>query len=290
MKWFAYPMACLTLTGLAAQAPDYSRFYDWFHHRAQANALYCDQSVLLIFNEGTKVMSQPSWKSPVAAQLPAASTVINLAYPEGYIPQSTRNGYSDIWHKVKGKTAGGKLFAGYVWGGDIAKGWRKSDLDGDGALETVALGLSATPRAEMTDIRAELRVIKNGKLLARKEIKGLCLFADCDTSPLLRIISDPLHPEARFFEASTLFEGCETGIERAFFLWDGAGIQPIYHAEFLTKTVFYKGKASLKAEGSDVLLRTCRFSHINAAFEPVWIWEELPLPVAAQGLPVARAK
>ncbi|MBK7476014.1 MAG: hypothetical protein IPI11_08355 [Haliscomenobacter sp.] len=290
MKWFAYPMACLTLTSLAAQTPDYSRFYDWFHRRAQAGALYSDQSALLIFNEGTKVMAQPNWKSTVLAQLPMASTVTNLAYPEGLIPQGTRKGYSDIWHKVKGNDQSGRPFTGYVWGGDIAKGWRKADLNGDGALETLVLGLSPNPRTEMTDIRAELRVIEHGKLLARKEIKGLCLFKDCDTSPLLRILSDPAHPEVRFFETSTLFEGCETGIERAFFLWDGSEIQLIYHAEFLSKTVFQKGKAVIKAEGSEFALRTCRFSHINASFEPVWIWEEQPLPVAAQGGPIARAK
>ncbi|MBP9873143.1 MAG: hypothetical protein KBC60_03850 [Haliscomenobacter sp.] len=290
MKWFAFPLACLTLTSLAAQTPDYSRFYDWFHQRAQAAALCTGQSELLIFNEGTKVMSQPSEKSAVLALLPMNSTVTNLAYPDGFIPQSSRKGYSDIWHKVKGKTAEGKPFTGFVWGGDIAKGWRKTDLDGDGALEIVTLGLSPSPRAELTDIRAELRVIKQGKLLARKEIKGLCLFKDCDTSPLLRILTDPAHPEVRFFEASTLFEGCETGMERAFFLWDGREIQLIYHAEFLTKTVFQKGKAVIKAEGSELPLRTCRFSHINASFEPVWIWEELALPVAAQGGPIARAK
>lgn len=273
-------VCCLSLQLAHAQGPDYSNFYPWFHQASQVSALYSSNATLRIFNNGAKVMSQPSWKSTVLTTLPMAAAVTNIAYPEGIIPQGTRKGYSDMWFKVRINVSG-KSCTGYVWGGDIAKGWRQIDLDGDASTrEWVMLGLSTAPRAALTDIRAELRILRGETVIARQEIAGLCLFEECATSPLLRVQTVAKYPHLKMIEASTMFEGCETGIERAFFFWDGERLQLAYHAEFTTQTVFKQQQLFFHDTRSGNTL-SCRFSHIDAGFNPVWVWTEHPVAIAA---------
>jgi len=293
MKWSVLLLS--TLSGMTAlgQAkfvrPDYSRFYDWFHQQSQVAELYTDRSTLYIYNASTKVMAQPSWRSTLLAQLELGATVQNIAYPQELVPMGTRLGYTDMWFHIKGKKADGQAFTGYIWGGDIAKGWRFADLNGDGQNELLLLGLPSKPRQSLTDIRAELRVTQQGKILTYREISGLCLFEDCATSPLLRVFNDPAHPGLTLIEASTMTIGCDVGIDRAFFYWDGKGLACAYYGEFTTNKVYRQAPLVVKDPISGEVLQSCRFSHIDVNFNPVWECQDLQKPVVAP-LPVASLR
>ena len=271
---------------------DFNDFYDWYHQRSQVAQLYEDQTELFTFTSNTRVYSGPCQASEVAAQLPIGYGVRNIAYHDDYyLPEDEINGYGDIWYHVRGKDPAGKAFTGYIWGGQIAKGWRSVDLTGDGKAEFIMLGISSQTRKEPSDINAELRILQNGELIHQKTIPGLCVFEDCASSPLLRTFETS--QGFTIVEASTMTVGCWAGIEKSFFFWDGSNLQRVYHAEYTTHKEFanesfiFNGKASAQL---------CHYSHEGEGYTPVWKCEEISTdksrasaePEAAAGVVAAR--
>lgn len=251
---------------------DFDAFYDWFHQQSQVAQLYEDQSELFTFSN-TKVYSGPCRNSEVEAQLPIAYGVKNIAYTDDYyLPEDEINGYGDIWYHVRGKDPQGRSFTGYIWGGEIAKGWRSVNLDGQGEAEFIMLGISSQERKAPQDINAELRVVRRGQLIYQKTIPGLCIFEDCASSPLLRAFETP--QGFTIIEASTMTVGCWAGIEKSFFYWDGANLQRVYHAEYTTHQEFANQAFVFNTRSSAQL---CHYSHEDENYNPVWECKEIPV-------------
>ena len=250
---------------------EFSTYYDWFHSRSQVDDLYSNASILYIFTEKATVHQGPCRTSNNITQLAHGTPVRNIAYQdEFYLPEDEINGYHDIWYHVQGQDAKGHAFDGYVWGGDIAKGWRTIDVSSDGKADFVMLGLSSKKRVKPEDIKAEIRIVSNGKLIAMKTVPGLCLFEECDSSPLLRVFRTK--QGFTVVEASTMTIGCWAGLERSFHYWDGQHLHRVYHAEFLTATEFTNQPFVVNNTASTQL---CRYSHEDANHMPIWACEKL---------------
>ena len=281
--------ALLSIAGLSAQerfiSSDFSAFYDWYHRQSQVAQLYESQTELFTFNNNTKVFNGPCRNAEITAQLPIGYGVINIAYNDDYyLPEDEINGYGDIWYHVRGEDPEGCLFTGYIWGGDIAKGWRRADITGDGRPEFLMLGISSKTRREPTDINAEIRILQGGRLAYQRTVPGLCVFEDCASSPLLQTIETP--QGFTIIEASTMTVGCWAGIERSFFYWDGANLQRVYHAEYTTEQEFANESFIFNA-GAHAQL--CRYSHEGKDFTPVWECEEIKVDDSRASVALATA-
>lgn len=258
----------------------YQRFFEWFHQQSQVDQLYSHESTLYIFGNHAEVRDAPCLESNIVTELVMGQSVQNLAYGEGYLPEDIIDGYGDIWYHVQGQDQEGHTFRGYVWGADIARGWRRADLTGDGHEEFILLGIASLPRRQPSQINAELRILQDGRLFAQAAIPGLCVFEECATSPLLRVLNDPANPELRIVEASTLTIGCAVGIEKSFFVWNGHHLQRVFHAEYTTGKEFVSKEFSVPVknrQGAVTATKVCHFSHEDAQFNPVWKCEIIPL-------------
>ncbi|HKK78608.1 MAG TPA: hypothetical protein VJ933_03220 [Phaeodactylibacter sp.] len=241
-------------------------FYEWFHQRSQVDQLYQDQTTLYTFTENTSVYTEPCQQSATVANLPLAHPVTNIAYQDDYyLPEGVINGYGDLWYHVKGQTPNGRSFTGYIFGTHIAKGWRKADLNSDRQAEFLMIGVSPEPRQNLRDIKAELRIVDKGQLMAQKIIPGLCLFEDCASSPLLR--TNTTAQGFTIIEASTMTVGCWAGIERAFYYYDGEELSRVYHAEYTTSTK-YADEPFVVSSGTSTQI--CEYSHEGENYLPVW--------------------
>ena len=251
---------------------DYSNYYEWFHERSQVEELYTDQSTLHVFIDQAAVHQKPFAQSKKITKLPAGFAIKNIAYSGYEMPEDQINGYGDIWYHVTGKDTQGKTFKGYIWGTHVAKSWKWVDLDKNGQQEFIMLGVSSTPRTSPRDIKAEIRILKKGKLVGQTIVPGLCLFEDCDSSPMLRILRDKSKGGMTVIEASTMSVSCLTGIEKTFFYWNGSNLELVFHGEFTTGEAFIK-KSFVhnfvnKNQESSVIL--CEYSHENDRYNPVW--------------------
>lgn len=252
----------------------YEEFYEWFHRHSQVDQLYDHRSTLYIFGERARVYSAPHRGARPVTELRMGQAVENIAYTQDDLPLDEINGYGDLWFHITGRDLHGHPFTGYVWGADIARGWRRADITGDRRPEFVLLGLSSRPRQSVRDINAEIRVLQNGRLLAQQTIPGLCLFEDCGASPMLRILNDPEQTGMPVIEASTMTIGCEVGIEKAFLFWDGRRLERVFHAEYTTQHNIADKEFSLKVRdeqsGRIIGLKVCRYSHEDENYNPVW--------------------
>ncbi|MCB0569686.1 MAG: hypothetical protein KDC66_07990 [Phaeodactylibacter sp.] len=262
--------ALISVQSLNAQgrfvSPQFEDDYDWFQEQSQVDKLYSDNSTLYIFTEKAAVRQGPCQASAAITYLPAGFSVQNIAYADGYyFPEDEVDGYGDIWYHVYGKDAVGQSFVGYIWGASIAKGWRFEDLDEDGKAEFLMLGVSSQARKGLRDIKAEIRILQNGKIQLQQQVPGLCVFEDCETSPLLRVIHSP--QGFTIVEASTMAVGCWAGIEKAFFYWDGYHLQRVYHAEYTTHHEFANESFVVNSTSGTQL---CQYSHEDESHVPVW--------------------
>lgn len=255
---------------------DYDEYYDWFHQHSQVDQLYTDGSTLYTFNANTMVQDAPCRQSEVLTKLPLAYPVKNIAYTEAYLPEDELNGYGDIWYQVKGQSPDGKSFTGYIWGGDIAKAWRKANLYSGSKTDFVILGVSTQARKTFSDIKAEVKIVRGHKMLLQTTVPGLCIFEDCASSPLLRVLNHPDLKDVKIIEASTMTIGCFAGIEKTFFYWNGNSLELVLHHEITTGTTFAKNTFVVNQPASDghkVML--CSYSHEDKNYSPVWNCQEI---------------
>lgn len=245
---------------------DMEAYYEWFHEQSQVADHYEANSTLYTFVPQTKVHEGPCQSSAVLASLPAGQAVTNIGYADSYyLPEDEIDGYNDFWYHVRGKDTNNRSFSGYVWGAQIAKSWKRADLTGDGQAEFLMLGIASSPRKSPRDIKAEVRMLKDGKLIAAKEVPSLCVFEACGASTLLRVVKT-----AQGFpviEASTMAIGCWAGLEKAFLYFDGSTLARVYHAEYTTQHEFANEAFTVKSGDSTQM---CRYSHESESHEPVW--------------------
>lgn len=270
MKNILFLSALLAVQAIPAQERFISHslegYYDWFHEQSQVADHYQHRTTLYTFLPGTTVHENPCAEARIQATLPAGSPVTNLSYEdEYYLPQDEIDGYGDFWYHVEGQSRDGKAFSGYVWGAQIAKGYSHSDLNGDGQKELLLLGISSQPRVELRDIKAEIRVLRNGELITAKSVLGLCVFEDCASSPLIRVFST--QHGFPIIEASTMTVGCWAGIEKAFYYFDGANLNRVYQAEYTTQQEIANESFIVSQKQS---VQLCRYSHEGKNYTPVW--------------------
>lgn len=294
MKMLFFTLA--TFTFMSASIPqtrkvsgNWEAYYDWFHRQSQVSKLYTDGSTLYTFGGKVAVHTSASSKSKTLTTLGNGHALHNIGYAkEAMLPTEEINGYGDFWYHVKGEDAAGKAFQGYIWGGNIAKGWRKADITGDGKAEFVLLGVSSKPRKNLTDINAEIRILQDGRLLHRTEVPGLCLFEDCGSSGLLRIMNVPSANNAIVMEASTMTIGCWAGIEKTYFYWNGEALQLICHTELISGKILSSKPFVLKDKSGKELM-TCRYVREGEDYNPLWDCKSLKGKESAPAV-VARAK
>lgn len=269
---------------------DYTRYFNWHNEHSQIEKLYSPGSELYVFGDGARIYRQPDQNSQVLAQLQDGEKVVSRSdYRRAMqIPNSELNGYRDIWYKV----ANSQGVYGYVFGGHLAKGWRWADLNGDGTKELIMLGVSPIPRKAYNDIRAELRILSGQELLYNTTIAGLCVFEECDSSPMLRVLNNQPYQGAIMIEASTMTVGCYTGIERAFFYWNGRQLQSVFHAEY-TVDLEYERQPFQVQDPQAVRTMMCSYKNQDQSFNPVWDCKEVetkaPADAATKKSP-ARAR
>jgi len=271
----------LLLTSLAAQAQprlvaqDFSHYFEWFNDQTSTQSLYTHKSNLYIFGELVNVRTSPTTQSEKVTQLKMGTLVSNIAYAEETpIPEDEINGYADIWYHISGQDHKGINFEGYVWGGLIAKAWCHYDLDGNGTKELILLGVSDKKRVHLSDINASLRVVNQNKLVHQYEVPGLCVFEECASTALVRVLKDPQLEGWPIIETSTITMGCSAGIEKSFHLWNGASIFEVFHAELTTPHIFTNKTFTViskpKAAEKNIKVKLCEFSHQDHTFNPVW--------------------
>lgn len=261
---------------------DLSDYYDWFHQHSQVDQLYTDGSTLYTFSANTIVRDAPCQQSETITKLPLGFPIENIEYSDEYLPEDEINGYGDIWYHVKGKAPDGKFFRGYIWGAHIAKAWKKAILYDNQQATFVLLGVSSQARKNFSDIKAEIKIVSRGKMLLQTTVPGLCIFEDCASSPLLRILKHPTLDNVKIVEASTMTIGCFAGIEKTFFYWNGNSLELVYHSEMTTGTTFTKNPFVVNQEipgGQKVML--CSYSHEDKDYSPVWNCQEMD---AKQGI------
>lgn len=256
---------------------DYPRFYEWFHQQSPVADLYSDQATLYVFAPTTTLYSGPG-TGKMLAHLPQGTPIRNLAYAEPELAiHAERNGLLDFWYRVVCQTPEGAKLKGYLWGSDLAKAWCWTDANADGKPEFVMLGAMPIPNKIISPetIRAEIKVLdEKGTLVSQSIIPGMCMFEACANSSLLRLLNDPLNPGRPLLEAATLTEGCESAVERAFFIWEKDSWQCVYYAEFLTGREFVNQPFRVTRDGRTW---TCRFQGLNEQFNPLWRQEEVPV-------------
>lgn len=263
---------CFNLTVAFPQArfvgQENKDFYEWFHSRSQVANLYTNGAELFTF-AAVKVNVSPCKESSVTTCLPIGYRLINIVSETEDFTKDEINGYQDLWFHVKGTDPEGNYFNGYVWGAFIAKSWEFSDMTGDGKSELVMLGITSQTRKNMKDINAEIKVVKNGKLWTKTSVPGLCVFEECASSALIRILKDQPCQGALMVEVSTMTIGCEAGIEKAYYFQTPSGeLERVFHAEYTTRKQFRNKSFEYTSPNGDIML--CRYDHEDENFNPVW--------------------
>lgn len=268
--------------------PDYSQYFNWFHQRSQTELLYTPSAELYVFESETPFRQTPSQEGRVLSRLSPGQKVTKLAATETVEDQI--NGYDDIWYHVSMQNAAGEKTEGYVWGAYIAKAWQITDLDDDAVPETILLGVSSQPRSDLQDINGEIKIMREDEMLVQQEVPGMCLFEECASSALLRVIKEPLFEEVMVIEASTMTVGCEVSIEKNYYSWNGSELQNIMHGEFafrpfVEQIPFVAGQK--KREDGNYQLKVCSFIGEDEEYNPVWECKTVVQPaIAGGGLPI----
>jgi hypothetical protein len=273
----------LFLTGNAQQrfiTADYTRYFDWFHEHAQTELLYPRHASLYIFEYETPLMREPCTDSQVLDHLSIGQEVTNLTtFSLGNALQEDQiKGYDDLWYPVKTISSKGESIQGYVWGAYLAKGWKHFDLEQDGQTELILLGVSSHPRNIPENIQAEIRILQGPQLLTQVQVPGLCVFEECASSALLRVIPDQPQPGHQIIEASTLTVGCEVSIEKNYFYWDGVQLKRVMYGELafepFQKTESFISEKRLKKNGQYEITE-CTYAGEDENFFPIWKCEKI---------------
>lgn len=280
-------MLCSTPGQTRFVGQDQAQYFKWHNQQSQLEQLYTPGTQLHAFGPTARLYQYPSRQSAVLMDLQEGQALINRSdyRTDAQAPEDQIDGYNDIWYRVSAQDAQGRTFTGYIWGAQVAKGWRHIDLTGDGQAEMILLGVATSPRKTYSDIRAEIRILQGNRLLHHTTVDGLCVFEECGSSPMLRIIKDQPYQGAVVLEASTMTNGCFTGIERSFYYWNGKGLQSVFHAEYTMDREYARHPFRVEdPQASRAML--CNYKGQDATFNPVWDCKEVKIDVAPK--PVAK--
>lgn len=277
----------------AGRSVDLASYYEWFQDQAQVRELYARQSVLYVFNPQTPLFQGPDLLAPVVGRLSTGDMVTSrMPAHVDELPSQSLLGMEELWYPVEYKSASGETVRGYVWGGDIAKGWREEDLDRDGRNELILLGLSADSNLEEGYISGAIKTLKDKQVLSVTPVPQLCIFEACSVTPLLRRV--PIrHPQDMIIvETSVLHIGCQQGLYRAFFYWNGIEMQRVYQSEWTKGKVMHRSPFKHRVHTPhEVTTYECTYSSEDGEHNPVWDCRELKSEKTVSGSAVrSRAR
>lgn len=246
---------------------EYRDYYEWFHQYSQTPDFYLDGTTLITFQDDTPLRTAPSADSKVQARLPLGKAVTNIYVAVEDAEFGMHNGYLDQWFLVETCSEDRNVIQGYIWGGYLAKSWNFFQAPGELEPSLLALGLSGDMRQRPEDIKASLKIIKNGHQEQEVTIEGFCLFEECAASSLLRVFDFSDKAPLWIFEASIFSTGCLTGVDKALVSWDGNQLQLVHQAEYTTGHTYASNPFYLRG---DEQTQICYYQNENEAYEPVW--------------------
>ena len=263
---------------------DFQDYYRWFQSVSPTDAQQRKGAQLLIFSPATPLRSAPFQTAGSLAYLPIGGTVTNLVGHPFDAFKDEINGYSDRWFRVGTRIEGAGWVEGYVWGADIARAWTRAALFPGEAPALAMLGIGGDPIRHVSEMQGEVRIVHDQTLIQRIRIEKMCLFSECDSDALLRVLPDQPRPGQLLFEATSLISNCSgSSIEKAFFVWTGGGLRSIYHAEYTTGYTFSHTPLRVENEKNEPL--ECRYLGEDQSFNPIWA---CTAPAAAQGRPAEK--
>mgnify|MGYP000249883894 CR=1 FL=1 len=256
---------------------EYRDYYDWFHQYSQTPDFYLDGTTLITFQDNVPLRTAPSVDSKTQVNLPIGKAVTNIYVPVEDAVFSMQNGYLDQWFHVETCSANRNVVEGYVWGGHLAKSWNYFQAPGDKEPSLLALGLSDENRQQPEDIKASLKIIRNGEQAQALTLKGICLFEQCAASSLLRVFDLSEKAPQWIFEASIFSTGCLTGVDKALISWDGNEMHLVHQAEYTTGHTYTSNPFYIR---NSEQTQICYYQNENEAYEPVWACRTLDTVVA----------
>ena len=274
------PFAACILAGVCVLYPrcgqtqedqDLNAYYPWFQRHAQTASLYGNHAQLYVFAEDAPLFARPDAGSAQLCNLAPGSRVTSLLPPgEVELLKGPYLGLEELWYRVEHCSNNGGCIQGYMWGADLAKGWRITDLDRDNQQEMLLLGVSSSARLKQGEIAAELKWIRQGKVLLTEAVPGLCIFEACGVTPLLRVIYSSYPDQMVIIEASALHIGCQQGLARAFLHWNGSVLERVYQAEWVGNKELLKKTFIHRSADPSGASYICQYSHEDEAYNPVW--------------------
>jgi hypothetical protein len=141
-------------------------------------------------------------------------------------------------------------------------------------------------------MQGELRIVSNQRLLHRQAIEKMCLFRECYSDALLRVLPDHPRPGQLLFEATSVISNCEgSSIDKAIIAWTGNGLRTVYHAEYVTGHTYSQQPLQL-INSSEAVPLECRYQGEDSSFNPIWSCRPVakPTPTATSTTKVIRAR
>lgn len=260
------------LYAAAQEKIELSKYFDWFQREAQVDKLYAHEANLYVFNPQAPLFKGPDLNAPVLARMRTGDCIISLLKAEKMqLPSLSLRGMEELWYPVRHQLPDGRWVRGWIWGGDVAKGWRTKDLDADGHPELLLLGLSASSNLHTNQIAGELKILSRGQVLSVAPVPNLCIFEACAVTPLLRLVPTR-HPQGMIIvETSALHIGCQEGLNRAFFHWNGREMERVYQAEWIQGKIMRQIPFEHRQiQANRIATYQCAFSGEDEHYNPVW--------------------
>jgi len=170
-----------------------------------------------LIGDKVRVRSKPDTKAETIAEL-AIGTEVNPT--EQTTVMYKHDGIEAPWYKVKFSN-GGKSTEGFVWGNLIAKGF---GVSAEGLVFMYGTGHGKQEADGYTNFTTQIRVAKDGKELARLEIKGGVGFQSQEKVVLAG--NRGFAGIKNIFSVAFVQEYCAGKGNTMFFFWDG---QQIHH-------------------------------------------------------------
>ncbi|MCB0636733.1 MAG: hypothetical protein KDC54_08960 [Lewinella sp.] len=250
---------------------EFEDYYRWFHQYSQTADFYTEGATLYVFTDQAPLHQRASAQAPTLLRLQLAQSLTNHVIAVEDMTESTLRGYSEAWFRVSACSPEGESITGYVWGGHLAKAWRHLPTGLPGQPDMVMLGLTQDERQRPEDIRACVRLLRQGQVLQSTDLPKLCVFEECGSSTLLRV----LFPGAQegvspmIIEVSVLTSSCDTGVDKSLVAWDGHSLERVYQAEYVTGYTYHNRPLNWGET------RICRYDGEDGDFNPVWACQDV---------------
>ena len=89
-------------------------------------------------------------------------------------------------------------------------------------------------------------------------------------------------------EASTMTVGCSTGIDKAFYYWNGSGLERVYQAEYASNTEIYRKRFTVAAAGKQVSqVQLCEYGGEDSGYNPIWNCKTVQVTPPSAAKPIA---